>query len=155
MAHSDKNRFATEEFDEDGETEMYVRANQGHSFSVPLLQLSPCTPQELPLCLHGTYKRHLDSILSQGLLRMSRNHVHLIDANVFVEYAVISGMRGSCDMIVYVDSASAMNDGIKFGKSANGVVLTEGVNGAVPPKYITKVTDRRGNVLFDGKSKVF
>lgn len=41
-----------------------------------------------------------------------------------------------------------MKDGIKFYISGNNVILTEGVDGVLPPKYFTKVTTKKGDVIF-------
>jgi 2'-phosphotransferase len=43
------------------------------------------------------------------------------------EEGVVSGMRTSCDIIIEIDLASAMKDGIDFYISSNSVILTEGV----------------------------
>jgi 2'-phosphotransferase len=42
------------------------------------------------------------------------------------EEGVVSGMRASCDIIIQIDMALAMEDGIKFYISTNNVILTEG-----------------------------
>ena len=34
-----------------------------------------------------------------------------------------------------------MKDGIKFWRSENGVILSEGVNGTIEPKYFLKYKD--------------
>eukprot|EP00897_Mesotaenium_endlicherianum_P002681 jgi/Mesen1/2440/ME000157S01577 len=49
------------------------------------------------------------------------------------------GMRSSCEVVIYLDLAKAIRDGIVFYTSTNNVVLTEGVNGIVAPAYFSKV----------------
>jgi len=50
-------------------------------------------------------------------------------------------MRSSCDVLIYIDLEKALEDGIKFYKSENGVVLTEGVDGEgyLPNDYFRQV----------------
>src|SRR5215218_3951351 len=68
VADNDKQRFA---ISEDGRS---VRASQGHSIEVDL-ELTPLVP---PAQLyHGTADRFVESIRAQGLLKRSRQHVHL------------------------------------------------------------------------------
>ncbi|KAL9001891.1 MAG: hypothetical protein Q9188_005151 [Gyalolechia gomerana] len=57
---------------------------------------------------------------------------------------VISGMRYSADVLVWVDvKRSAEEGGIKWWKSENGVVLTEGnERGEVPLKWVSRVEKR-------------
>ncbi|KAL8787928.1 MAG: hypothetical protein Q9213_001955 [Squamulea squamosa] len=57
---------------------------------------------------------------------------------------VISGMRASADTLIWVDvKRSAAEGGLKWWKSANGVVLTEGdEKGVVALKWVTKVEKR-------------
>ncbi len=116
--------------------EFFIRANQGHSQNVGeqicsdklLKKLS----KPIPGVFHGTYKKHLDSIKATGLNRMTRQHIHLakgLDAT--------SGKRHDNNLIVYVDMNKAIGDGIEFFESANGVILTEGINGILPAKYLT------------------
>lgn len=87
--------------------------------------------EPIPDVLHGSYQRHLESIRSYGLDRRSRKHVHLSKS-----LYSISGRRHDCDLLVFVDMKSAMNDGMIFYESSIGVVLTEGFDAIIPPKYL-------------------
>ncbi|KAL8757062.1 MAG: hypothetical protein Q9199_002503 [Rusavskia elegans] len=65
---------------------------------------------------------------------------------------VISGMRASADHLIWVDvKRSAAEGGLKWWKSANGVVLTEGdENGVVALKWVKRVEIRRtGEVIYE------
>lgn len=101
--------------------------------------LSPITsPSDVPSCIHGTFERFLDSIKETGLNRMKRNHIHFT-TSLPNEGEVISGMRKSCEVAIYIDIENAMNDGIKFYRANNGVILTEGDNGIIHNKYFKEI----------------
>jgi putative RNA 2'-phosphotransferase len=68
VAQNDKQRFS---FDSTG---TLIRANQGHSVDVDL-QLEPAVPPDI--LDRGTGSTAVKSILSQGISKMSRHHVHL------------------------------------------------------------------------------
>lgn len=74
---------------------------------------------------------------------MTRNHIHFAPG-LPKEEGVISGMRGSCDIYIEIDLFNAMKDGIDFFISSNNVILTEGIDGVLPPKYFKKVTRKNG-----------
>lgn len=74
---------------------------------------------------------------------MSRNHIHFAPG-LPQEDGVISGMRKSCDVYIYIDMVQAIKDGIDFYISSNNVILTEGIKGVLPPKYFKKVLTRKG-----------
>lgn len=84
---------------------------------------------------------------------MNRNHIHFA-TGLLGDEGVISGMRYSCTHLIYVDLEKALEDGIKFFKSENGVVLTEGVKGEgyLPKEYFTKVVTTSGDVLWPLKT---
>ncbi|XP_053641476.1 tRNA 2'-phosphotransferase 1 isoform X3 [Cherax quadricarinatus] len=95
--------------------------------------------------VHGTYYRHWNSIKEQGLCRMNRTHIHFAPG-LPGEAGVISGMRSSCQIFIYVDLAKALRDGFKFFKSANNVIMCSGNEaGYLPPEYFLKVVDKRTN----------
>ncbi|WZY91791.1 hypothetical protein YC2023_064120 [Brassica napus] len=118
VRRDNKQRFSLVE--ENGE--LLIRANQGHSIMTvesdkllkPIL-----SPEEAPVCVHGTYKKNLESILASGLKRMNRLHVHF-----------------SCGLPT---DGEVISDGIAFYISDNKVILTEGVDGVVAVDYFQKI----------------
>ena len=57
---------------------------------------------------------------------------------------MISGMRGDCDVRIYVDLAAAVADGFAFFESANGVVLCAGdKRGLLPPRYFRRAVHKK------------
>lgn len=72
---------------------------------------------------------------------MTRNHIHFAPG-LPKEEGVISGMRSTCDIIIEIDMEGAMKDGIQFYISSNNVILTEGEDGILPPRFFKKVMKR-------------
>lgn len=105
------------------------------------LELQPVnSPSDIPtgIAVHGTTRKAWDSIREQGLSRMTRNHIHL--AQGVPGSGIISGMRNSSSILIYIDIQKALDAGIKFYLSANGVVLTEGdANGFLSPHFFARV----------------
>lgn len=143
VADNDKQRFKILETD----GVLYIRAQQGHSISTingESLDLELIKdPLDLPICLHGTSSAALELILgSGGLNRMARLHIHMA-VGLPQGDGVISGMRKSCDVVIYIDVESAMRDGIKFYRSSNNVILSEGINGVISSKYFKEISRRQ------------
>ena len=121
------------------------------------LLLQRLTPDELlqnyTTMVHGTYFSSWELIQSSGgLCRMKRNHIHFatgIPNMDGTKNSVISGMRRSCDIYIYVNVHKCVIDNIPIYKSDNGVLLTSGVgnSGTLPLQYFSHVTDAAGNVL--------
>jgi 2'-phosphotransferase len=61
--------------------------------------------------IHGTFTKFWGLIKEGGLKRITRNHIHFAPGMPKGE-GVISGMRSSCDIIIEIDMAAAMKDGI-------------------------------------------
>lgn len=118
-----KQRFA---FDE---SRQRIRANQGHSVEVDL-ELSPLEPP--PVLFHGTAAQTLPAIRRDGLLRMSRHHVHL-SADVATARTV--GARHGRPVVLKVDAAALHQAGFVFFRSQNGVWLVE----HVPPRFLDEL----------------
>ncbi|OAV93954.1 hypothetical protein PTTG_12593 [Puccinia triticina 1-1 BBBD Race 1] len=152
VAENDKQRFAIiEEAQADGTIIRYIRANQGHSLKeVDQPDLTPFTdPSELPTAVHGTYLKAWKSIAQEGLKPMKRTHMHFAKG-LLGEEGVISGMRASCDVFIYLDIEKCFQDGIKFFLSSNEVILTEGLPDSklIPVEYFKKVVDKSGTILY-------
>jgi putative RNA 2'-phosphotransferase len=121
VASCEKKRFA---LSEDG---LNIRANQGHSVPDVELNLEPVTPPSV--LYHGTVSAFADSIREQGLLKRSRNHVHLY---ADLETAKKVGARRGHPVILTIHAFAMHESGHAFYLSANGVWLTE----AVPVPFI-------------------
>merc|ERR1711904_166474 len=122
--------------------QLLIRAVQGHSMKIvaggELCELLSIESDLPDVCVHGTYRRHIASIEERGLIPgggiSDRNHVH------FASYEpgdgrIISGMRSDCEVVIYIDLHRALQDGVPFFRSANGVILTPGLEGAVSQEY--------------------
>jgi 2'-phosphotransferase len=114
----DKKRFTVAQID----GSLRIRANQGHSMKevmddVLLEPLQPDMAGGLPdEIVHGTFLRHWNSILEEGLLAggrngaESRNHVHFA-TGLPSSGSVISGTRDSCEVATYLDVEKALQEG--------------------------------------------
>eukprot|EP00873_Tetraselmis_striata_P007620 jgi/Tetstr1/427884/TSEL_017960.t1 len=140
VAADNKQRFSLLE-EGAGEAALWIRANQGHSLQgldegALLVRLE--REEQMPACVvHGTYRAHWPAIREQGLRRMQRTHVHMAKG-LPGEGGVLSGVRASSELLIYVDVRGAMAAGIDFFESANGVIMC----GEVPPRFFSAVIDR-------------
>ena len=125
VAEDNKSRYS---FSKDGTK---IRAVQGHSLPVELNYKAVDPPFAL---YHGTTTRHLDSIFVSGLLKGTRQHVHL---SRDVKTAGEVGSRHGKPEVLFVDSKKMHDHGLKFYQAENGVWLTD----YVPVKYLTHVKD--------------
>jgi len=124
-----------------------IRANQGHSMETVQMELQPVTSAKMiPMAVHGTTRQAWRSISTQGLSKMTRNHIHL--AQGIAGQEVISGMRKSSQILIFIDIPKALDSGLKFYLSTNGVVLSEGdENGFIAPAYFKRVEDANRRAL--------
>ncbi|SFD12463.1 RNA 2'-phosphotransferase [Ruminococcus albus] len=106
-----------------------IRANQGHSIDVHIdMKIAP-PPDVL---YHGTSVAFLDSIKEKGILKMSRQFVHL---SKDIDTAVKVGKRHGKPVILVIDTAKMSADGFAFRISENGVWQSEDI----PWKYVTDI----------------
>ncbi|KAJ4361654.1 tRNA 2'-phosphotransferase, partial [Ascochyta clinopodiicola] len=125
-----------------------IRANQGHSLKVDteglLTSISAAADNVPKTVVHGTNERAWTLILKGGgLRRMTRTHIHFAaglpkgfeplastnssvsetaatDAEKEPPAPVISGMRSSSTILIYIDINRALAAGIPFSVSSNG-----------------------------------
>lgn len=119
---------------------LYIRALQGHSIDIidkSSLYVKVTKPSQIPMCVHGTYWEAWDKILQEGLLRMSRLHIHFA-RGLPGDPSVVSGIRQTAELAICINVPLAMADGIEFWTSHNGVILSEGINGVIPCRYFLK-----------------
>ena len=115
VANCKKQRFKLDkEFDR-------IRANQGHSISVDVELVEKIPPSIL---YHGTAERNLESIRKLGLIKGSRQHVHLSDNQ---DTARNVGRRYGRPVILEVDCQKMISEGHLFYQSENGVWLVDAV----------------------------
>lgn len=102
-----------------------IRAVHGHSIAVATgTRATP--PAEL---FHGTATRFLDSIFEKGLIRGTRQHVHLTET---VAEGGEVGKRHGHPVVLKVDTGKMHADGHTFLVSDSGIWLVD----SVPPQYI-------------------
>jgi 2'-phosphotransferase len=144
-----------------GDKVLCIRASQGHSIKMVRAEklLTPLSTAILRgellsdniVVIHGTTLVAWDCFIkTQGLHRMKRNHIHFAKG-LPGDSGVISGMRKHCEVHIYIETKACANDAIPFYESANGVILTAGVDesGVLPLEYFSKVVNARtGKVLF-------
>jgi putative RNA 2'-phosphotransferase len=121
VASCEKKRFS---LSDDG---LKIRANQGHSVPDVELNLKPVTPPNQ--LFHGTVAAFIESIREQGLLKRSRNHVHL---SADIDTAKKVGARRGKPLILTIRTEAMHESGHSFYLSANGVWLTD----SVPTQFI-------------------
>ncbi|CBJ48615.1 phosphotransferase [Ectocarpus siliculosus] len=106
---------------------VFIRANQGHSVKGVIDEEKLLTRVEdaadVPVCVHGTDRKSWSNIREEGLRCMNRTHIHFA-AGLPGESGVISGMRKACKVLIYVDVAAAMSDGVAFFRSTNNPART-------------------------------
>lgn len=120
-----------------------IRANQGHSncsIEEEKIFEKIVTPRDY--CVHGTDDTKIKSILSSGLNRCSRTHIHFASSP-----DAISGYRQSSTVLIHIDMKLAMEDGIEFWMSSNGVILSTGINGIIDKKYFNKIETVKNGLL--------
>jgi len=103
-----------------------IRANQGHSISIDLGYQPQLPPDRL---YHGTAQRFIESILTTGLEKRNRHHVHL---SLDKDTATMVGKRHGKVVILEVLAKEMYQDGFHFFVSENEVWLTD----EVPVKYL-------------------
>ncbi|TYI69371.1 hypothetical protein E1A91_D08G150700v1, partial [Gossypium mustelinum] len=118
---------------------LLIRVNQGHTIMTvepERLLKQILSADEMIVCVHGTYKRNLESILESGLKRMKRLHVHF-SSGLPTDGEVISDEM--LNVLIYLDIRKALEEGMKLYISDNKVILTEGFDGVVPVKCFEKI----------------
>ncbi len=98
-----------------------IRANQGHSLKVDV-QLKIAEPPKV--LYHGTSERFLENIKENGILKQSRQYVHLSNDK---ETALDVGRRHGKPVVLIINTEKMLNDGYGFYLSENNVWLCDNI----------------------------
>jgi len=98
-----------------------IRANQGHSLKVDV-QLKIAEPPKV--LYHGTAERFLESIKENGILKQSRQYVHLSNNK---EIALDVGRRHGKPVVLIINTEKMLKDGYVFYLSENNVWLCDNI----------------------------
>ena len=133
-----RKREMKDEEEKEDENVWLIRANQGHgadsgAFINDELSMTRIT-EPVDGTFHGTYIQFKESIARTGLNKGKRKHIHIAKTST-----AKSGQRNNCTLMVDINMRLAMDDGVVFYESDNGVILTEGIanSGILPAKYLS------------------
>lgn len=128
---NDKKRFhLKKQISETGDAEELICATQGHSIKTiqpdeELLQQVTDVTQLPDRLVHGTNTVKILLILQSGSIKkLSRNHIHLSPGVPGIDSQVISGMRNSSNIHVYLKCTQELLNRVQLFKSLNNVYLT-------------------------------
>lgn len=128
----------------------WIRARQGHSLKTVELNLKSILSAadiSTGVAVHGTTLAAWEFISKQGLSKMKRNHIHIAQG-LPGHNGVISGMRSSSQIFIYINIQAALSSGIQFFFSDNGVVLTAGDDkGFLKPQFFQRVENAKRQAL--------
>lgn len=120
-----------------------IRAAQGHSINIDiddtLVEITPNDNNLDGYLYHGTSVAYLDSILTNGIMKMTRNHVHLSkDRDTAIKVGSRHAIKNKEDkMIIIVIRFNVLCCHEKVYESSNGVILTR----FVPPCCISDIIE--------------
>jgi 2'-phosphotransferase len=120
----------------------YIRASQGHSsrLDVDVPFKNVVSHHEIPIVIHGTFSNKIQTILGNGLSKMDRQYIHFTQGQTDgIPSGIPSGIRKNSNVLIYIDTKKAMDDGIEFKISNNNVILSNGKNGIIDSKYFLKI----------------
>jgi putative RNA 2'-phosphotransferase len=107
----------------------FIRANQGHS-KHKTIEIGKEIESDILFAYHGTSKINSENIMKVGLSRMNRQHIHMVKNKENVLYY--------SEIIIKIDIQKAKTLGIKFIKSDNNYILSDGdVNNIIPPECLS------------------
>lgn len=109
-----------------------IRALYGHSTQININYQPAKPPQFL---YHGTQEGSIDKILQNGILKMSRQYVHL---SKDIQTATSVGSRHGKAVVLKVKSGQMYDDGYTFFSLNNGIWLTD----EVKPQYIDFLNEK-------------
>lgn len=92
-----------------------------------------------------------DSVLPSAAVSVSDPLAHTSN----ISSPVISGMRATAQILIWVDVKRSLAGGLKWWKSANGVILTEGdANRFVQMEWVDRVERKGGELIWTAGEEI-
>ena len=116
-----------------------IRTSQGHSANAGAASDYLEDTGGPGMAAHGTSIANARSICVQGLASMDRLHIHLGPVEFDGRIERFAGIRNHSEVGVVFDGPECIQQGVKFYKSANDAILTEGLGGVLPAGLVVRV----------------
>ncbi|TFK21172.1 hypothetical protein FA15DRAFT_645949 [Coprinopsis marcescibilis] len=123
----------------------WIRVQQGHT-NMPANSIRRVlSPKEIRKTVHATTAEAWESIKTQGLSRLDGDYIHMYQGVPGVEAIRQQGMKTGIShprnkVLIFVNAGQAIQEGIKFYRSWDGLILTPGnADGVIPPKMLKRV----------------
>ena len=112
-----------------------IRCAQGHSGGRGVRP--DCIPvaSDVEYAIHGTSQEEEQLITQEGLSRRRRLHIHFCECDRHGNVMGDNNVRCGSDVAILISARQCVDDGIVFYRSANNVVLSEGIGGVIGPQY--------------------
>ena len=126
--------------------ERAFRSSQGHSIDAGVTSDYLAQIRKPGVLAHGASMDSAFAICRGGVERKERLHVHL--GRLANSRPV--GIRHGSEAVIVIDGDLCANDGIIIYQAENQVLLTEGIDGRIPPRYIVQAYElSTGHTLYN------
>ena len=131
---------------------LHIRAQNGHGYVTPVrIKDAEVSPNDLPNeFTHCSLRVNLADILLRGVEAKSGQYVHLID-RVPAPGECIPGMRGECDVTIFIDTKFAASLGVKFYRAENRMFMARTEREFHRPKGIRPTAVKKVRDYLSGK----
>jgi len=76
---------------------------------------------------------------------MGRQHIHFVETDS--EDAVSKGFGSDCDLFVHVNMQLAMASGLKFYRTPDGMIVSDGLDGTICSSFLSAIYHRHSRQL--------
>ena len=128
---------------------LHIRAQNGHGYVTPVrIKDAEVSPNDLPNeFTHCSLRVNLADILLRGVEAKSGQYVHLID-RVPAPGECIPGMRGECDVTIFIDTKFAASLGVKFYRAENRMFMARTEREFHRPKGIRPTAIKKYVIIY-------
>ena len=111
----------------------------GHSLGIGVDVDTLPEANDVDYVAHGTALSAAKSISEQGLTRADRVHVHFLQCTRGGQIYGNQRVRSGSQALVIASARTARDDGIRFYRPSSNVILSDGIDGVIPPRFIRSI----------------